>query len=193
MSDIDIDFADSSKIIPLFPQATLASVVKDGDLQKHASGIYLNPMPRDPVTGLAALPYEAAEAAGYFKLDFLSNSVYRLIPDEATLVRCINTEPRWEDLLDAEITDQLFHLKGHHDVVTEIAPCSLEDLAVVLALIRPGKRHLRGRTRATIDAEIWQPTQDGYKFKKSHAMAYALVIQVQMNRRIELFEDQQPV
>jgi hypothetical protein len=189
MSDIDIDFPNAANVVALFPQATEGSVVKDGQLQKHPSGIYLNPIPKDPVTGLSAIPYDAAETAGYFKLDFLTNSVYRIIPDEETLNRCINAEPSWELLLYPELSDELFHLKGHSEVLKEIRPTSLEDLAVVLALIRPGKRHLRGQSRDQIDAEIWKPNQDGYNFKKAHAIAYALVIVVQMNRMMEMNDD----
>jgi DNA polymerase III alpha subunit len=61
-------------------------------------------------------------------------------------------------------------------------PCSIEELAMCLALIRPAKRHLVGKTWTEIAGEIWEkPVNGDYYFKKAHAVAYAHVIVVQMN------------
>jgi DNA polymerase III alpha subunit len=59
-------------------------------------------------------------------------------------------------------------------------PSSIEQLAMFIALLRPGKRHLIGKSWQTIEAEIWIPTEK-YYFKKSHAIAYATSIVVQLN------------
>ncbi len=64
----------------------------------------------------------------------------------------------------------------------------MSDLALCLALIRPGKRHLVGRPRAEIEADIWTPDTEGYQFKRSHAFAYALSLAVQMNLMSEALE-----
>jgi DNA polymerase III alpha subunit len=65
-------------------------------------------------------------------------------------------------------------------------PRSVEQLAMVLALIRPGKRHLIGKIWPAVESEIWKLSNDGeYVFKKSHAIGYALAIVVQMNLMIE--------
>jgi hypothetical protein len=51
-----------------------------------------------------------------------------------------------------------------------------------LALIRPAKRHLIGKTWTEIGQEIWTKPENGdYYFKKAHAVAYAQVVVVQMN------------
>jgi len=58
----------------------------------------------------------------------------------------------------------------------------VEQLAAVLAVIRPAKRYLIGKDWSEIEAEVWQkPDGDEYYFKKAHAIAYAHVIVVQMN------------
>jgi DNA polymerase III alpha subunit len=61
-------------------------------------------------------------------------------------------------------------------------PTSIEELAAVLAVIRPAKRYLIGKDWQTVKNEVWQkPAGDEYYFKKAHAVAYAAVIVVQMN------------
>ena len=59
---------------------------------------------------------------------------------------------------------------------------SIEQLAAVLAIIRPAKRYLLDKTWTEIMEEVWiKPTDGSYFFKKSHAVAYAQAIVVQMN------------
>ena len=53
-------------------------------------------------------------------------------------------------------------------------------------MIRPGKKHLVGKSWAEIEADVWlKPNDDTYFFKKSHAIAYALTIAVQLNLIVE--------
>jgi len=52
----------------------------------------------------------------------------------------------------------------------------------VLALIRPGKRHLLNKPMAEIKKEIWvKPTDGNYFFKKSHSIAYSHLVVLHMN------------
>jgi DNA polymerase III alpha subunit len=61
-------------------------------------------------------------------------------------------------------------------------PTSIEQLAAVLAMIRPAKRHLIGKDWSVVMKEVWtKPETNDYYFKKSHATAYAVAIVVQMN------------
>jgi hypothetical protein len=63
-----------------------------------------------------------------------------------------------------------------------MTPISIEQLAAVLAVIRPAKRYLIGKDWNEVFAEVWEkPVGDEYYFKKAHAIAYAHVIVVQMN------------
>ena len=91
-------------------------------------------------------------------------------------------EPDWSMLTNKKIVDELFHLNGHFDIVAKLQPKTIEQLAAVLAIIRPAKRHLVNKYWTDIVKEVWVKPKDGsYFFKKSHAVAYAQAIVVQMN------------
>jgi hypothetical protein len=65
-------------------------------------------------------------------------------------------------------------------------PKSIEQLAAVLAIIRPAKRHLIGKDWSVVKNEVWlKPEGDDYYFKKAHAISYATAIVVQMNKICE--------
>jgi DNA polymerase III alpha subunit len=54
-------------------------------------------------------------------------------------------------------------------------------LAMFLAVIRPAKRHLIGRTWSEVSKTIWDKVDGEYAFKKSHAVAYANLVVVNLN------------
>ena len=61
-------------------------------------------------------------------------------------------------------------------------PKTIEQLAMVLAIIRPAKRYLLKQNWQEIESNVWnKPTDGSYYFKKAHAVAYAHAIVVQMN------------
>jgi hypothetical protein len=61
-------------------------------------------------------------------------------------------------------------------------PTTIEQLAAVLAVIRPAKRHLVNETWETVLKEVWTKPEDGsYYFKKAHAISYAVAVVVHMN------------
>jgi DNA polymerase III alpha subunit len=94
----------------------------------------------------------------------------------------MEAEPLWDLLEQDDFTDLLFHVNGYGNLLRQMKPTSVEELAMLLALIRPAKRHLIGKTWTEIGAEIWtKPTNDEYYFKKAHAVSYAMAIVVQMN------------
>jgi DNA polymerase III alpha subunit len=67
-------------------------------------------------------------------------------------------------------------------LLQQYKPTSVEQLAMLLAVIRPAKRYLIGRSWAEIEREIWKRPLDGeYHYKKSHAVAYACSVLVQLN------------
>lgn len=184
-ADIDVDLKDRDALLELIDHIP-ASILKKNDIQKHNVGAYLQMTPVDPFTGLCSLDYKEAEERGYFKFDFLNLSLYAGVRNEQHLIELVNQEPIWDMLLDDQISSKLFHVGGHSDVLKVMKPESVEQLAMVLALIRPGKRHLIGRLWSVVESEIWKPSDDGeYIFKKSHAIGYALAIVVQMNLMVE--------
>lgn len=181
MPDIDIDFADRTLALEKFKHV-VAAIEENNTFKKHNTGIYCTTIPYNPVTGISTIDYKQAEERGYFKIDFLNVSVYDKIRNREHLLQLMNTEPIWELLQDNQFVDLLFHLNGHGAILKKTCPTSVEELAAVLAMIRPAKRHLIGESWTTIMKEVWTKPENGeYYFKKAHAIAYAHVIIVQMN------------
>ncbi len=181
MPDVDIDFFDRDGVLKLFKH-TPATIIKEDKTEKHKTGVYFHAVPEHPVTGHSSLDYKKAEDRGYFKIDCLNVSIYKNVKSEQELVELMIQEPDWDMLKDATVVDQLFHLNGHFNIVNKLEPKTIEQLAAVLAIIRPAKRGLMYKDWVDIMKEVWvKPTDGSYFFKKSHAVAYAQAIVVQMN------------
>jgi hypothetical protein len=181
MPDIDIDFADRTKALVLFDHVT-AAIEDNGTYKKHNTGVYCTSIPYNPITGLSTIDYKQAEDRGYFKIDFLNVGVYEGVKNKEHLKKLLETEPLWDLLLEDEFTQNLFHVNGHGSILRQSKPKSIEELAAVLAMIRPAKRYLIGKEWSTVMTEIWKkPENDEYYFKKAHAVAYAAAIVVHMN------------
>lgn len=179
-SDIDIDFADRNQILKLI--AHTPARLEDGS--RHASGVYVTDIPLDPFAGIASLDYKTAESLGYIKLDFLNVNVYNQVRDPAHLEELMSQEPPWHRLYEPDFCAKLMHVGNHYKTLVEMpeAVNSIPRLAMFLSIIRPAKRHLIGRTWAEVAKTIWdRPQDDGYYFKKSHAVAYAHLVAVHMN------------
>ena len=183
--DIDIDFPDRRQVLDIIRH--IPARLEDG--KKHNTGVYCHSIPYNPITDTASIDYKSAEARGYFKIDFLNVSAYVGVKDEDHLVRLLNTEPLWDLLHEKDVCDQLFHVNGYHNLLAELRPKSIVELATVLAMIRPGKKHLilvcKEKGFQAVDNEIWTKTEDAYFFKKAHAISYASVIVVQLNLLVE--------
>ena len=181
MPDIDIDFFDRDIALKLLKHIP-ASRIDNDEIKKHNTGVYLHQVPTDPLTGLASLDYDDAEKRGYFKVDFLNVGIYKDIKNEEHLNKLMETEPVWELLEQDDFTDLLFHVNGHGDILRAMKPSSIEQLAAVLAIIRPAKRYLIGKDWNTVMSEVWiKPSTNDYYFKKSHAISYAMAVVVHMN------------
>ena len=181
MPDVDIDFFDRDGTLKLFKHAP-ASIIKDDKIEKHKTGVYFHAVPTHPITGHSTLDYKKAEDRGYFKIDCLNVNIYKNIKSEQELVELMIEEPDWDMLKDPKIVENLFHLNSHFNIVSKLEPKNIEQLAAVLAIIRPAKRGLMYKNWVDILKEVWiKPTDNSYFFKKSHAVAYAHAIVVQMN------------
>jgi len=180
-TDIDIDVLDRTVVLNQLCHIP-ASINKKGEYTKHNSGVYVHSIPFDPVSGLASIESKEAEERGYFKLDFLNNSLYEGVRDEAHLISLMEQEPVWDLFQHEEVVQNLAHVSNHIEVLRILKPQSIEELAEVLAIIRPAKRHLLNESKETIKSQVWEkPTNDSYYFKKAHAVAYAVSIVVQLN------------
>ena len=184
MPDIDIDFADRDIVLSKIQHR----VAKLDSEKKHNTGVYVTEIPHNPVDNLSTVDYKTAEERGYFKLDFLNVSIYKDVKDENHLQELMNKEPVWELLSHQEFVDQVFHLSGHSEILQKLKPTNVEQLAAVLAIIRPAKRHLVNESWDKILDEVWvKPTDNSYYFKKAHAISYAMAVVVHMNLLCESF------
>jgi len=178
MPDIDIDFANRDVLLNQLKHR----VARMNDEKKHNSGVYVTECPHNPVDNISTIDYKTAEDRGYFKLDFLNVSIYSNVRNEEHLTQLMEKEPLWQLLEHKDFSDQVFHLNGHSELLQQLKPTSVEQLAATLAIIRPAKRHLANETWQTIFEEVWKKPEDGsYYFKKAHAVAYALSCVVHMN------------
>ena len=187
--DIDIDFADRNKALDGMGFVP-ASIIRDGKITKHNTGVYFHAAPIDPVTGLCSIDYEDAERRGMFKIDMLNVSVYDMVRDEDHLVDLMKRPLDWAVFEDSKFVERLFHLGNHSELTVRLQPKSIEHLAMILALIRPGKKHLQRKCFEhgfqSIANQIWvQGNEEEYVFKKSHAIGYAMLVYVHANLLLE--------
>lgn len=180
-SDIDIDFGNRDEILNLIDHIP-ASMRKVSPIRKHATGVYVTELPYDPVNDMAAIDYAEAEDRGYLKLDFLNVHVYNQVRDETHLVELMR-EPDWSHLKNKDFVAKLIHLNNQYSTIRSMPEPidSLTRLAMFLAIIRPGKKHLIGKSWREIARTVWDKDSTGYTFKKSHAIAYAQLVAVHMN------------
>jgi hypothetical protein len=184
--DVDIDMANREDFLRLVNHVPASIRNSEGTYSKHNTGVYFQTIPQFPLEGYSAVDYESAEEEGWFKVDVLNNHVYKGVKDEAHLTNLMATEPVWQLLEHEEVVEQLFHIGNYYDLVQQYKPCSVEQLAMILAMIRPGKKHLIGKTWDEIEQEVWvKPNDNSYFFKKSHSIGYAMAIVVQLNLLVE--------
>ena len=180
-SDVDIDFSDRDKILQ-YIKHTPAAMLNAKPMRKHATGVYVTNVPYDPVNEMCALDYQEAEKRGYFKLDLLNVHVYSYVKDETHLIQLMR-EPNWKNLDNKEFVEKLIHLSNHYNSIQKMPEPinTIPRLAMFLAIIRPGKKHLIGLPWIEVAKTVWDKGTDGYVFKKSHSLAYAQLVVVNMN------------
>lgn len=187
--DIDIDFADRDKALENLRHVR-AIIERESKTEKHNTGVYFQSIPRDPATNFATIDYKEAEKLGYFKVDFLNAGVYEGVKSNEHLNELLSKEPRWDLLLEQDFVELLFHVGDYASLLKQYKPTSVEQLAMILAMIRPGKKYLQGKSWNEIEKEVWiRPNDDTYFFKKAHAISYAVAITVQMNCLVEQLEE----
>lgn len=181
MPDIDLDFFDRDSVLTHFKHIR-ASRDEKGEIKKHNTGVYFHNAPIDPFTERCTIDHKIADERGYFKIDMLNVHIYEHVKSEEHLNSLLNKEPIWELLTEPDFSNKLFHVAEHSSILQKMQPKSIEQLAAVLAIIRPAKRHLLGQTWEKVMKEVWTKPSDGsYYFKKAHAVAYAHAIVVHMN------------
>ena len=185
-ADIDIDFGNRDRLLELIKH-TRAAMRNVNPIRNHATGVYITDVPYDPVNDIASIDYTEAEKRGYFKLDLLNVHVYGHVRDEKHLIELMR-EPNWIKLQDPFFVEKLIHIGNHYQTLTKMPEPvnSVTRLAMFLAVIRPGKKHLVGLPWKEVAKTVWDKGTDGYSFKKSHSLAYAHLVVVHMNILEEL-------
>ena len=86
-------------------------------------------------------------------------------------------------LYNPEFVNKLVHLSNHYNSIQKMPEPinSIPRLAMMLAIIRPGKKHLIGQSWKEVAESVWEKNVDGYSFKKAHAIGYAWLVAVHMN------------
>ena len=181
-ADIDIDLADRDKLLQLM-HATPARQLHQGQVRRHNSGVYVTDIPRNALLDCAALDYETAEQRGYFKIDFLNMSVYKLIQNPEHYQEMLDRTPPWQRLWqDSEWASNLVHVGNYTGLLATMRPDSIARMAAFISIIRPGKAHLQNQPWDQVFASVWDGDDSrGYVFKKSHAVSYAALVALHMN------------
>jgi hypothetical protein len=131
---------------------------------------------------MASIDYTEADKRGYFKLDLLNVHVYSQVRDEMHLIELMG-DPNWSRLKDKNFVEKLIHLNNQYYNLQKMPEPidSIPRLAMFLAVIRPGKKHLIGKNWIEVAKTVWDKGTDGYTFKKSHSLAYSQLVVVHMN------------
>lgn len=199
LPDVDIEVRDRERVVQLFDHIP-ASLESHRRLVKHISGIYLQNIPIHPLSGVAAFHYEDAEELGFYKIDLLSAPTPYDGIESMDALRALMAAPiDWSWFLRVDFVQDLFHFHGMvnkelsmAEVVAYYAPVSIIDLACLVAIKLPAKKYLIGEPWETIREKIWLREEDGgsgRQFKKSHAVAYAMVVSIDAKRKaMEVFE-----
>lgn len=186
--DIDFDLPSSFDAQKHFT-CVRASMLNNGELERHPCGFYFENIPT--CDGLSVIPYDKAEELDFQKIDFLTlHLLDNLSFDELQEFRKQN--PRWELLQQEEYVRQLIHFGTkdangqlkHLHVLQYIKPSCLEEVADVLALIRPKNVAYIEQypiNKNYVRTQIYVSKNDEYLFKRSHAFSYAQMIGVQLN------------
>lgn len=182
-ADIDIDLADRNQLLQLIDATPARMHLKDNVVRKHASGVYVTDIPRDPVNTCAAIDYETAEQLGYFKIDLLNMTVYQLIDNQDHYEQLLNQEPPWSRLWeDPEWATQLVHVGNYTNLLATMKPDSIPRMAAFISIIRPGKAHLQNRPWSEVFESVWDGNNSqGFVFKHAHAIGYAALVALHMN------------
>jgi DNA polymerase III alpha subunit len=181
--DIDIDLPPKFDVVKIFPTAVPASIIEGGELKRHRVSYYLQNVPLDKVTGVAAVPHDETEQFGCHKIDFLTIKLLKEFKSKEEMYQLQEKEPNWNLFLKKDVVVKLFQLGDHFTILSKVKPRSILEVADVLALIRPNKKALLYKylkdPNGTRDELFTRG--DAKDFRKSHAVAYAILIVLQLH------------
>ena len=106
----------------------------------------------------------------------------------------LKKEPDRSLLYKKSVVEKLPHINNYYTLLNQLPKIdSIDKLAMFIAIIRPAKKHLipiviRNGWRS-IEKDIWTKEEEGYQFKKSHAIAFAIMIKVALLSLDKVDED----
>ena len=202
-SDLDLDIPTSKSEL-IRNGLTKASILTEkGTYQNHPAGVYLYAAVPE-FEGTAVIDYKTMEEKEYQKIDILNNSCLDGITNKE-MIRFIGLIEQedidWEELWRYTEPYQLGKYPG---ILREFKVSSVLDLAIILALIRPGSVSNYDKMKAFIhtDKLLVKKTEDKqkilretygipifaeqfkelgindgkYRYKKPHSIGYAYVL-----------------
>jgi len=202
-SDLDLDIPSSKSEI-IRNGLTKASILTEkGTYQSHPAGIYMYAAVPS-FNGVAIIDYKEMEKMEYQKIDILNNTYLDGISNKEMIEFISKIEEEdieWKDLWRYAEPYQLGKYPG---ILREFKVSSVMDLAIILALIRPGSISNYDKMKAYIHTDtilnkksekaqkILKETygipvfneqfkelgiNDGkYRYKKPHSIGYAYVL-----------------
>jgi DNA polymerase III alpha subunit len=110
--------------------------------------------------------------------------VYKHFKTRSEIEELLRKEPDWSLLLVPSNQEKLFQLKKHGDLLNDLKPRSVMEVADIMALIRPGKKQFIGLYKKEREAArriLYARDESGYSFRKSHGVAYSFIIVLQLH------------
>lgn len=186
--DLDIDCSKREEILSNFINIPATKITNVG-LIPHGVGVYFCDIPKDLVSGLSTIDYkDAEERLGYVKFDFLHNCELDNYNSRTELINILQLKTNWDLLYDKNIILKLPHINNYYELIIKLPKIDcIEKLAMFISIIRPAKQYCikiveENNNWDSIKEIIWKKEDSGYQYKKSHAIAYATLIQLVLNR-----------
>lgn len=187
--DLDLDMnSDTRNDILSSLYHIPASKINDKGISPHGIGVYFSDIPMDKISGLASIDYKIAEEQyGFTKVDFLHNNELDYYKTRSEMIDMLNKEPNWKSLYKKDILEKLPHINNYYTLINQLPKIdSIDKLAMFLAIIRPAKKYLIDNVIKygwdSIKDKIWVKESSEYMYKKSHAIAYAQLVVLALNR-----------
>lgn len=185
IADLDIDVKNRDEILKYFKHIP-ASKINDKGINPHGVGVYFSDVPQDLISGLCSVDYKSAEEDfGYVKIDLLHNTQYDTFNTRDELLAIMDKPIHWELLKNKDFVEKLPHIGSYFELLQTMPDIdSIEKLSMFIAVIRPGKNYLIKEVQEngwnSIVDKIWVKENNGFQFKKSHSISYALMISTSM-------------
>lgn len=187
LPDLDIDVKNRDDLLNHFKHISASKITNT--IQPHLVGEYFCDIPTDLITNQASIDYKTAEEEyGFIKIDILHNTEYDNYKSRTDMFETLNKPIIWDNLYKEQFIKKLPHIGNYYTLINQLPKIkSVENLARFIAIIRPAKKYLIDRLLSTknwdsIDNDIWTKESDGYQFKHSHAISYAMLITLALNR-----------